>query len=98
MRQKKHTIGICNFGMLNYYLGKRAADDGRDSRYPDIDFCKNPGAICDPGGHVELKWIGDFFSPPQKTNPFVQLLLNMLMYCLYIVISSISHHIAHNQY
>ena len=83
--------------MLNYYLGKRAADDGRDSRYPDIDFCKNPGAICDPGGHVELKWIGDF-PPPQKTNPFFQLLLNILMYCLYIVISSISHHIAHNQY
>ena len=32
-----------NFGKLNYFLGKRAADDGRESRYPDIDFCKDPG-------------------------------------------------------
>jgi hypothetical protein len=32
-----------NFGKLNYFLGKRAADDGRESRYPDLDFCKDPG-------------------------------------------------------
>ena len=29
-----------NFGKLNYYLGKRAADEGRDAPYPKIDFCK----------------------------------------------------------
>ncbi|KAL3785064.1 hypothetical protein ACHAW5_001764, partial [Stephanodiscus triporus] len=52
---------ICNYGVLNYYLGKRAADEGRESRYPDIDFCKDPGAICVPGGHVELKWIAGMF-------------------------------------
>jgi hypothetical protein len=32
-----------NFGKLNYFLGKRAADEGRESRYPEVDFCKDPG-------------------------------------------------------
>lgn len=32
------TTGICNFGKLNYFLGKRAANEGRDARYPSIDF------------------------------------------------------------
>eukprot|EP00579_Thalassiosira_antarctica_P011373 CAMPEP_0201918770 /NCGR_PEP_ID=MMETSP0903-20130614/7834_1 /ASSEMBLY_ACC=CAM_ASM_000552 /TAXON_ID=420261 /ORGANISM="Thalassiosira antarctica, Strain CCMP982" /LENGTH=1230 /DNA_ID=CAMNT_0048455143 /DNA_START=36 /DNA_END=3725 /DNA_ORIENTATION=+ len=55
------TTGICNFGMLNYYLGKRAADEGRDSRYPHIDFCKDPGAVCSREDHPELKWIAGMF-------------------------------------
>lgn len=55
----KHVLGICNFGMLNYFLGKRAADEGRESRYPHIDFCKDPGAICSREEHPELKWIGE---------------------------------------
>ena len=37
--------------------GKRAADEGRDSRYPDLDFCKDPGLICSRDDHKELKWI-----------------------------------------
>jgi len=40
------STGICNFGKLNYYLGKRAADEGRSSRYPQLDFCQDPGVIC----------------------------------------------------
>ncbi|KAL7517621.1 hypothetical protein ACHAWX_002528, partial [Stephanocyclus meneghinianus] len=55
------TTGICNFGILNYYMGKRAADEGRDSRYPDLDFCKDPGLICSRDDHKELKWIAGFF-------------------------------------
>mmetsp|Transcript_1949 Transcript_1949/g.4577 ORF Transcript_1949/g.4577 Transcript_1949/m.4577 type:complete len:1223 (-) Transcript_1949:74-3742(-) len=55
------TTGVCNFGMLNYYLGKRAADEGRDSRYPHIDFCKDPGAVCSREEHPELKWIAGMF-------------------------------------
>jgi hypothetical protein len=51
------TTGVCNFGKLNYYLGKRAFDEGRASLYPDIDFCKNPGAICEDSSHSELKWV-----------------------------------------
>ena len=50
---------MCNFGKLNYFLGKRAADDGRESRYPNIDFCRDPEAICSSQEHQELKWIGE---------------------------------------
>ena len=57
--QHNAASGICNFGMLNYYLGKRAADDGRNSWYPEIDFCKDPDAVCRRDGqYPELKWIG----------------------------------------
>lgn len=45
-------------GKLNYYLGARAAEEGRDSRYPEINFCEQPNAICDSEEHKELKWIG----------------------------------------
>ena len=55
------TTGICNFGKLNYYIGKRAADEGRASKYPDIDFCKTPDAICASTQYPELKWIAGFF-------------------------------------
>ena len=55
------TTGVCNFGKLNYYLGKRAANEGRSSRYPDINFCEQPNAICDSEEHKELKWIAGMF-------------------------------------
>jgi hypothetical protein len=46
-----------NFGKLNFYLGARAAREGRPSRYPTIDFCKTPDAICSSEEYSELKWI-----------------------------------------
>ena len=55
------TTGVCNFGKLNYFLGARAAKEGRGSRYPDIDFCKTPDAICASEEHNELKWIAGMF-------------------------------------
>mmetsp|Transcript_28712 Transcript_28712/g.60380 ORF Transcript_28712/g.60380 Transcript_28712/m.60380 type:complete len:514 (-) Transcript_28712:81-1622(-) len=55
------TTGPCNFGRLNYYLGARAADEGRSSKYPDIDFCKEPEAICSSQKYPELKWIAGLF-------------------------------------
>eukprot|EP00956_Cyclotella_meneghiniana_P033961 scaffold100636_cov60-Cyclotella_meneghiniana.AAC.2 len=55
------TTGICNFGKLNYFLGARAAKEGRKAAYPDIDFCKNPEAICSSQEHKELKWIAGMF-------------------------------------
>jgi len=55
------TSGVCNFGKLNYFLGKRAADEGRESRYPNIDFCRDPEAICSSEEHEELKWIAGLF-------------------------------------
>ena len=53
--------GVCNFGKLNYYLGARAAEEGRESRYPDINFCEQPDAICASQEHKELKWIAGLF-------------------------------------
>jgi len=55
------TTGICNFGKLNWYMGKRGKDEGRDVLYGDIDFCKNPEAICEPDSPPALKWIAGFF-------------------------------------
>ena len=66
--------GICNFGKLNYYLGKRAFLEGRDSRYPDIDFCRDPEIICTSEENKELKWIGEkcfrFFSVDECSGNF----------------------------
>jgi hypothetical protein len=55
------TTGVCNFGKMNYFLGKRAHDEGRPSRYPTIDFCQEPGAICASTQYQELKWIAGMF-------------------------------------
>jgi len=55
------TTGVCNFGKLNYYMGKRGHDEGRKVLYPTIDFCKDPEAICKPTSPPALKWIAGFF-------------------------------------
>ena len=57
----KYCSIYSNFGKLNYFLGARAAEEGRESRYPDIDFCKDPEAICASQEHQELKWIAGMF-------------------------------------
>merc|ERR1712038_1055672 len=64
------TTGVCNFGKLNYYLGKRAADEGRESLFPLVDFCQNPGSICQPGAPPELKWIAGFFYWLNAVQPY----------------------------
>jgi hypothetical protein len=64
------TSGVCNFGKLNYYLGKRAFLEGRDSRYPDIDFCRDPEIICKSEEHKELKWIAGFFYWVDQVQPY----------------------------
>eukprot|EP00457_Paulinella_chromatophora_P000817 gb/GEZN01000817.1/.p1 GENE.gb/GEZN01000817.1/~~gb/GEZN01000817.1/.p1 ORF type:complete len:1137 (-),score=196.58 gb/GEZN01000817.1/:144-3554(-) len=56
------TTGVCNIGKLNYFLGKKAADrNGGQALYSDVDFCKQPDAICANKDHPELKWIAGFF-------------------------------------
>lgn len=64
------TTGVCNFGKLNYYLGKRAASDGRAALYPEINFCQDPGAICAPGNPPELKWVAGFFYWLNAVQPY----------------------------
>ena len=41
------TRNACNIGKLNYYLGARAAREGRKSLYPSIDFCVDLEATCE---------------------------------------------------
>ncbi len=64
------TTGVCNFGKLNYYMGKRAASEGREALYPNIDFCKTPWSICDPEGPGELKWVAGFFYWLNAVQPY----------------------------
>jgi hypothetical protein len=64
------TTGTCNFGKLNYYMGARAAREGRDALFPGVDFCKNPGAICDGSGPPELKWVAGFFYWLNSVQPY----------------------------
>ena len=59
--QNHFCKGLCNFGKLNYFLGAGAQRDGRDAKYPNIDFCKTPDAICSREEYPELKWIAGFF-------------------------------------
>jgi len=55
------TTGVCNFGKLNYYLGARAAKEGRYSKYWSVDFCRDPEQICSSSEYKELKWISGMF-------------------------------------
>ena len=32
------TTGVCNFGKLNYFLGKKAKARGREALFPEVDF------------------------------------------------------------
>ncbi|KAL7522748.1 hypothetical protein ACHAWX_007432 [Stephanocyclus meneghinianus] len=65
-----HTKGTCNLGKLNFYLGKRAADEGRDSRYADVDFCENPEAICSDSRTMEMRWVVALFEWVERIQSF----------------------------
>jgi len=54
------TRGRCQYGKLNYYLGSKAAKDGRPSRYPGIDFCAKPETVCSLQ-YTEIEWITGLF-------------------------------------
>merc|ERR1719316_1798273 len=55
------TTGVCNFGKLNYYAGARAAREGREALFANVDFCKRPDSICNSTEHPDLKWIAGLF-------------------------------------
>ncbi|EJK47381.1 hypothetical protein THAOC_33900, partial [Thalassiosira oceanica] len=50
------TRGKCNYGRLNFHLGKGADEDGREAPYPEVDFCANPAAVCDHEESMEIRW------------------------------------------
>ena len=49
--------GVCQYGKLNHYLGAKGNRGRQKTMYPDIDFCKNPGAICSDRRAPELRWV-----------------------------------------
>jgi predicted chitinase len=55
------TTGVCNYGKMNYFSGKRAASDGRPALFPDVDFCKTPEQVCTSTKYPELKWFSGLF-------------------------------------
>lgn len=64
------TKGTCNLGKLNYYLGKGAADDKRESRYKDVDFCSNPEAICLDDRTMEMRWVVAMFEWTERIQTY----------------------------
>eukprot|EP00984_Skeletonema_dohrnii_P017791 scaffold8175_cov172-Skeletonema_dohrnii-CCMP3373.AAC.1 len=54
-----HTRGTCAMGKFNYYFGAKAAQDGRSSRYPAVNFCANPQAVCNSNNpqSKEMRWM-----------------------------------------
>jgi len=52
------------------YMGKRAADEGRDSIFPQIDFCKTPDLICAPSGPPGLRWAVGLFYWLNSVQPY----------------------------
>lgn len=65
------TGGRCAFGKLNKYVGKEAADDRGIYVYPDIDFCSNPGVICDHVRTHELRWLIGFLDWSGRVQTYV---------------------------
>ena len=62
--------GVCNFGKLNYFIGARAAAEGRESKYPSVDFCKDPEVICSSSQYKELKWVAGMFYWMESVQPY----------------------------
>jgi len=60
--------GVCAYGKLNHWLGAKAEAEGRLSIYPDIDFCRNPGAICSDKRSNELRWVTGMFHWAQNVQ------------------------------
>lgn len=65
------STGVCNYGKLNYYLGKRADEEGRNALFPTIDFCQSPDAICQ-GQNPTLKWIAGLFYYMESVQSYNQ--------------------------
>eukprot|EP00798_Chlamydomonas_sp_ICE-L_P007361 gene7361-485_t len=64
------TTGICNFGKLNYFLGARAQREGREAMFPEVDFCKNPEAICTSTMYPQLKWVAGLYYYMSEVQPW----------------------------
>ena len=64
------TKGPCSVGKINYYLGKKGADIGRDTLYPSIDFCQFPEALCASADDKNLRWNAGLFEWAERIQRY----------------------------
>ena len=64
------TRGPCSIGKINYYLGKKGADLGRETLYPNIDFCKFPEALCASADDKNLRWNAGLFEWAERVQNY----------------------------
>jgi len=62
--------GPCSIGKINYYLGKKGADLGRDTIYPNIDFCQFPEALCASADDKNLRWNAGLFEYAERVQTY----------------------------
>jgi len=71
------TRGVCNIGKLNYYLGKRGADLGRSTLYPQLDFCKYPEVTCTSAMGEQLRWTTALFEWSERRVNYSTNIINI---------------------
>jgi len=64
------TRNVCNIGKINYFLGSKAAEDGRESLYPNTNFCKFPEAICSSNFSDEMVWTVAMFEWADRVQKY----------------------------
>lgn len=64
------TKGTCQIGKIDYFLGKGAVENGRKSRYHNVDFCKNPEAICSDERTMEMRWVVALFEWTERVQSY----------------------------
>jgi hypothetical protein len=64
------TRNVCNIGKLNYWLGSKAALDGRSSLYPNTDFCNFPEATCSSNDSEEMRWTVAMFEWAERVQTY----------------------------
>jgi predicted chitinase len=72
------TTGVCNFGKLNYFLGAKAKARTGSALFGDIDFCRNPQAICSDPAHPELKWVAGLYYYMTEVQPWADTEFNYI--------------------
>ena len=64
------TRNICNIGKINYFLGKRGAENGRSTLYPEIDFCRYPEIACTSAKGGTIRWMMGFFEWAERVERY----------------------------
>ena len=58
---------------MNYYLGKRAHDERGEGRFPTIDFCLSPEAMCASESSTEdMRWIVGLFEWIERIQSYLE--------------------------